>query len=123
MPFDYRSPAFRQWRCLVQASRATAAARSVETLAARIGSETIGQLAREALAAAEGARAAAEVLDHSTAFDSAQRAMALEARAVALARARSRCRRSCSRPGREAVGRNVQALAEKLNRHGYVSFS
>ena len=87
MPFDYRSADFRQWRCLVQASRATAAARSVETLAARIGSETIDQLAREALAAAEGARAAAGVLDHSTALDCAQRAMALEVRADALARA------------------------------------
>ena len=87
MPFDYRSPGFRQWRCLVQASRATAAARSVETLAARIGSETIGQLAREALTAAEGARAAAGVLDHSTAFDCARKAMACEAQAITLAKA------------------------------------
>jgi hypothetical protein len=87
MTIDYRSPGFRQWRCLVQASRATTAARSVETLAARFESETIANLAREALTSAEGARAAAGVLDHSTALDCAQRAMALEAQAVALARA------------------------------------
>jgi hypothetical protein len=87
MTLDYRSLGFRQCRCSVQASRASTAARSVETLAARIGSETIGQLAREALTAAEGARAAAGILDHSTAIDCAQHAMALEAQALALERA------------------------------------
>ncbi len=89
MTLDYRCVGFRQWRCLVQQARARNAARSTEALAVRIDSEAIHELAREALAAATQARHAATVLDHSTAFSSARRAMALEAQAVALARASS----------------------------------
>jgi hypothetical protein len=87
MTLGYRSPGFRQWRCLVQSSRASSAARSTEALAVRTGSEAIRLLAQEAVAAATNARYAASTLDHSTAFDCARRAMALEARAIALATA------------------------------------
>jgi hypothetical protein len=87
MALDYRCPGFRQWRCLVQQAHARNAALNTEALAARTDFDPIRELAREALVAATQALNAATALDHSTAFECARRAMALEAKAVALARA------------------------------------
>lgn len=89
MTLDYRCVGFRQWRCIVQSSRASAAARSTEALAVRTDSEAIRVLALEALTAAALARCAAAALDHPIALSCARHAMALEAQALALARASS----------------------------------